>query len=165
MKDERLRVLKVMSEITSRVGLTEFAQMVNLTPNETLEQVQELIKTGHVRSSGNGYGITAKGKAVLKAAAPVADGLEFRFYSGLGQPTGLSARSLKEFYEAVKTIDAASLDFHLYRGDFKNWVQAVLGEAFLAIELESLSHGELRGENLREKLALVIESSYGEALG
>jgi len=91
--------------------------------------------------------------------------LEFRFYTDVGQPVGLSVRSLKEFYETVKTIDAASLEFHVYRGDFASWVRSVLKDEVLAGEFESLGRGGLRGESLRGKIVAVIESRYGaEAL-
>ena len=165
LKDECLRVLRVMSEVTRRMDLSEFARMVELNADEVLLCMQDLAKTGHLKKSGGGYGVTEKGKAVLKAQSPVADGLGFRFYVGVGQSTGLSARSLKDFYEAVKTVDAGSLEFHLYRGDFSNWVRSVLKDGVLAGEFESLGHGGLRGESLRGKIVAVIESRHGaEAL-
>jgi predicted transcriptional regulator len=165
LKPEELRVLKIMNEVTHRMDLNEFAQAAELEVSEALQCIQDLAKSGHLKRSGGGYGITEKGKAVLKVQSSVADGLEFRFYSELGQPTGVSARSVMEFYETIKMIDPDSLEFHLYRGDFKNWVEAVLEDGVLAGELESLSHGELKGESLREKLVAVIEARYGaEAL-
>ena len=165
MKPEQLKVLKVMSEVTHKMDLNEFARMVELNSNDTLQCITDLAKAGHLKKSGSGYGITEKGKAVLKAQIPVADGLEFRFYVEVGQPTGTSARSLKEFYETVKTIDAASLEFHLYRGDFVNWVQAAVKDEDFAGELESVRQSELTGESLRKRIAWVIEKRYdAEAL-
>jgi hypothetical protein len=165
LKDECLRVLRVMSEVTRRMDLSEFARMVELKADEVLLCMQDLAKTGHLKKSGGGYGVTEKGKAVLSAQSAVSDGLGFRFYMGVGLPTGLSARSLKEFYETVKTIDAASLEFHVYRGDFASWVRSVLKDEVLAGEFESLGRGGLRGESLRGKIVAVIESRYGaEAL-
>ena len=165
MKDEQLRVLKVMSEVTHRMDLNEFARMVGLTTNETTKQIQELAKTGHLKNQGTGYAITEKGKAVLKAQIPVPDGWEFKFFTAVGQPTNAVARSLKEFYETVKKIDAASLEFHLYRGDFVNWVQAAVKDEDFAGELESVRQSELTGESLRKRIAWVIEKHYdAEAL-
>ena len=165
MKSEQLRVLKVMNEVTHRMDLNEFARMVDLTMNEAMHCMLELAKTGHLKKSGGGYGITEKGKAVLKAQAPVADGLEFRFYTAVGQSTGALARSLKEFYETIKTIDAASLEFHLYREDFTNWVEAVVKDEVLATELENVRQSELKGESLRKRIVSVIEKHCGmEAL-
>ena len=165
MKSEQLRVLKVMSEVTRKMDLNEFARMVELNTNEALECIQELAKAGYLKKSGGGYGITEKGKAVLKAQTRVGDGCEFRFYTEVGQSTGASARSLKEFYETIKTIDAASLEFHLYREDFTNWVQAVVKDEVLATELENVRQSELKGESLRKRIVSVIEKHCGmEAL-
>ena len=77
MKDEQLRVLKIMNEVTHRMDLNEFARMVELNANEALECIQDLARTGLLKKSGGGYGITEKGKAVLNAQTIVADGLEF----------------------------------------------------------------------------------------
>ena len=165
MKDEELKVLKVMSEVTHRMDLNEFAHMVGLTMNEAMHCMQELAKLGHLKKVVGGYGLTEKGKAVLKAQLPVADGLEFRFYTEVEQPTGAVARSLREFYDAVKTIDAASLEFHVYRGDFTSWVQTVLKDEALATDLEDARQSELKGESLRKRIAWVIEKYYdAEAL-
>ena len=165
LKSEQLRVLKVINEVTRKMDLNEFARMVDLDANEALECIQELARTGLLKKSGGGYGITEKGKAVLNAQTIVANGLEFRFYTEVGQSTGASARSLKEFYETIKTIDAASLEFHLYREDFTNWVQAVVKDEVLATELENVRQSELKGESLRKRLMSVIEKHYGmEAL-
>jgi predicted transcriptional regulator len=165
LKSEQLRVLKIMNEVTHRMDLNEFARMVDLNANEALECIQELAKAGYLKKSGGGYGITEKGKDGLTAQTRVADGLEFRFYSAVGQATGASAGSLKEFYETIKTIDAGSLEFHLYREDFTNWVQDVVKDEVLATDLENVRQSELRGESLRKRLAAAIEKRYdAEAL-
>ena len=160
MLDEQLKILKVISEVTRRMDLNEFGRLVGLTTNEALRQILELAKTGHLRSSSSGYSITEKGKAALKAQVHVPKGSEFNIYTAVGQPTGLSAESLRDFYEKIKRIDSASLEFHINRRDFKNWMQAVVKDEVLADEFESLSTQELKGENLREKIASVIESRY-----
>lgn len=165
MKDEQFRVLKVMSEVTRRMDLNEFARTVGLTANETTKQIQDLAKMGYLKNQGTGFAITEKGKAALRAQIPVADGCEFRFYLAVEQPTGAVARSLRGFYETIKTIDVASLEFHVYRGDFANWVQAVLKDKALTRELEDARQSELKGESLRKRIAWVIEKHYdAEAL-
>jgi DNA-binding Lrp family transcriptional regulator len=161
VKVELLSVLQVMSEVTHRMDLTEFAKTVGLGADEALQGIQELAKTGYLKKAGGGFGITEKGKAVLKAQLPVAEGLEFRFYSGLGQPAGLSAASLREFLEVVKSVDVGVLEFHLYRGDFKSWAEGVLKDAAFAGEFEDMQVSELRGESLRKRMVFVIERRYG----
>jgi len=165
LKDEQLRVLRVMSEVTHRMDLNEFAHLVGLNSNDALQCIQDLTKTGYLKKSGGGYGITEKGKAVLKAQSSVPDDLEFQFYMAIGQPTGTVAKSLKEFYDVTKTIDAGSLEFHIRRGDFGNWVMAVFKDEALASEFEGVRQSELCGEGLRKRIMSLIEKHYGmEAL-
>src|SRR4030065_2153298 len=97
LKVEQVKVLKVMSEVTHRMDLNEFARMVELEADKALQCIQDLTKAGYLKKAGSGYGITNKGKAVLKTQSLVDDGMEFRFYLTVGQPTGNVARSLKEF--------------------------------------------------------------------
>ena len=56
--EDQLKVLKVMNEVTSRIDMNAFAQMVGLNPHQTIERVQELVNAGLVRKAGGGYGIT-----------------------------------------------------------------------------------------------------------
>jgi DNA-binding Lrp family transcriptional regulator len=159
--EEQLKVLKVMSEVTSRIDMNTFAQMVGLNPSQTIERMQDLVNAGLIRKVGGGYGITEKGKAILKAITPVPKDTAFHFYTGVGQPTGFSAESLKDFYEIVKRVAAESLDFHLYRGDFENWIKNALKEVTLADELDSLKSEVLEGEELRQKILKAIAAIYG----
>jgi DNA-binding Lrp family transcriptional regulator len=124
--EERLKVLKVMSEVTSRIDMNTFARMVGLNPSQTVERMQELVNAGFIKKLGGGYGITEKGRAILKAIAPVPKDMAFHFYKRIEQPTGFSAESLKDFYEIVKRVAVESLEFHLYRGDFENWIKAAV---------------------------------------
>jgi DNA-binding Lrp family transcriptional regulator len=160
LSEERLRVLKVMSEITKRVDLAEFARMVGLTSEQAMEAVRELIKTGYVRSTGTGYSVTEKGRTVLKAVARVPDGMDFTFYAEVGQPTEFSARSLKEFFEVVKTISAKSLEFHVYRGDFENWIETAVKDPEFAGEMAKLRMAELKGEDLRKEIVKAAEARF-----
>jgi DNA-binding Lrp family transcriptional regulator len=161
LTEEQLRVLKTMNEITSRIDLNAFAQMVGLTPNLTIERVQELVDTGLVRKTGGGYGITDKGKAILKAITPVPKESAFHFYTEIGQPTGFSAESLKDFYEIIKRVAAESLEFHLYREDFENWIKSAFEDKALANNLAGLRTANSKGEDLRKGILLAIAEEYG----
>jgi len=161
LTEEQLRVLKGMSQITSRIDLNSFAQMVGLNPNRTIECVQELVNSGLAKKTGGGYGITEKGKAILKAITPVPKETAFHFYTGIGHPTGFSAESLKDFYKIVKQVAAESLEFHLYRGDFENWIKAAFEDAALARELASLKSANVKGEELRKEIITAIAAKYG----
>jgi DNA-binding Lrp family transcriptional regulator len=158
--EEQLKVLKVMNEVTSRMDLNAFAQMVGLNPNQTIEHVKELVNAGLVKKVGGGYGITEKGKATLKAITPVPKDMAFHFYTDVGHPTGFSAESLKEFYEIVKRVTIESVEFHLYRGDFENWIKAAFKDAALADKLASLKSSGLKGEELRTGIVAAIAAEY-----
>ena len=159
--EEQLKVLKVMNEVTSRIDMNTFAQMVGLNPSQTIERMRDLVNGGLIRKVDGGYGITEKGRAILKAITPVPKDTAFHFYTGVGQPTGFSAESLKDFYEIVKRVAAESLNFHLYRGDFENWIRNALKDAVLADELASMKTGMLKGEELRQKILKAIAARYG----
>ncbi len=85
------------------MDLNSFAQRVNLTPNQTIQQIQELATEGFLQKIGGGYGITEKGKAALKAFAPVPQDMGFHFYNGIDQPTNLTSQTLAEFYQNHQT--------------------------------------------------------------
>jgi hypothetical protein len=159
---ERLKVLKVMSEVTGRLDLNEFARMVELTPNQTITHMQGLLKANFLKKMGGGYGgITDAGRAILKAVTPVPAGMEFHFYMAIGQPTSFAATSLIDFYEIVKQVNACSLEFHLYRGDFENWVRTALNDTEFAEELANMKEAKLTGENLRAEIIKAAEARYG----
>lgn len=165
MNDEQFRVLKVMSGVTRKMDLGEFARLTGLDANVTLLTIQDLAKAGFLKKAGSGYGITERGKAFLMVQSPVPEGLAFMFYIDIGQPMGISARSLKEFYEVVKTIDVASVEFHLFRGDFTKWAESSLMDALVAGDMEDAVKSGLKGEALRSVIACAIEARFGvEAL-
>jgi predicted transcriptional regulator len=161
LTEEQLRVLKAMNEITSRIDLNAFAQMVGLTPSLTIERVQDLVNTGLVRKTSGGYGITDKGKTILKATTPVPKGAAFHFYTEIGKPTGFSAESLKGFYEIVKRVAVVSLEFHLYREDFENWIKAAFKDNAFANELARLKNANVKGEELRKGIMMAMAEKYG----
>jgi hypothetical protein len=74
----------------------------------------------------------------------------FRFSRGIGDYTGQVAMSLADFGEMLQTVDFKSIDFHMGRKDFENWVRNIFGDEELA---ESISRRRVfQGENLRKEL-------------
>jgi DNA-binding Lrp family transcriptional regulator len=161
LDDQQFKVLKTMSEATNRMDLNMFAKMVNLTPNETMQQVQELNREGFLQKVGSGFGITPKGKSALKAVSPVGEGLDFRFYYGVDRPTEVSVDTLQEFYMAIRQVSLESVEFHMCRGDFENWLLDVCKEPELAHEFGVLKNSSLRGEALRAEILKVLDEKYG----
>jgi predicted transcriptional regulator len=158
--EEKLKVLKVMGEVTGSMDLNEFARRVGLTPDQVLASIGELAKTDMVRKVGKGYGITEKGRTALKAYVVVPENMKFHFYLGIAQPTSLSAKTLKEFRDQLKLIDTGSLEFHLYREDFENWIRNAANDVAFAEELAKIRNEQLHGEKLREKLVRITEARY-----
>ena len=161
MKEEQFKVLKALSEATSRMDINMFAKKVNLDPNQTIHQVQELAKEGFLQKVGSGFGITAKGKAALKAFVSVPEGMGFHFYNGIDQTTDITAKTLREFYEDIKQVNVDSLEFHIYRDDFENWLKDACNESEFAQEVGVVKDADLKGEELRAELLKVLEAKYG----
>jgi Family of unknown function (DUF5752) len=81
----------------------------------------------------------------------------FYFYRAIGAPTGAAARNLPDFLGILNTIDLTSLQFHLERGDFENWLK-MLGDDTLAKQIATLKERKLRGENLRVQLVDTVQA-------
>ena len=126
-----------------------------------MQQVQELAKEGFLQKVGNGFGITAKGKSVLRVFVPVPEGMGFHFYNGIDQPTDLTAKTLWEFYGDIKQVSVDSLEFHFYRGDFENWLKDTCKESEFALEVGVVKDADLKGEELRAELLKVLDAKYG----
>jgi len=160
LKEEQFKVLKTLSEATSRMDLNAFAEKVNLTSNQTINQIQELAKEGFLQRVGGGYGITQKGRSALKALSVFPSEMSFRFYFGLDKPSELTAWSLAEFYSFIKQISVESIEFHLDRGDFQNWFKDACKDPEMASELERVKAEGFKGEALRVEILKLLDGKY-----
>jgi len=84
----------------------------------------------------------------------------FYFFTSIGNYTGESAASLKEFLEKINEINVKSLEFHLYRGDFEKWIAEVLEDKDLAEEIRKLQGHGLTGDGLRVQLYTTVSERY-----
>ena len=84
----------------------------------------------------------------------------FNFYKEVGVPTGISANSLAGFVDATKTIEAASLEFHMSRGDFEKWV-AMLGDETLSKQIINLKRDTFHGDKMRKRLLQIMRLRLG----
>jgi len=96
----------------------------------------------------------------MKALSPILPQSAFYFYTDVGAPTGKAAASLEEFCNQLKTIGVTSIEFHMGRGDFENWVKNVLGDMELAARLERIKILSLSGEELRTKVYDEVKTRY-----
>lgn len=161
MKEEHIKILKTMNEATNRMDMNMFAEAVNLSPNQAMVEVQDLAKEGFLRKVGGGFGLTEKGRTALKMFIPVSSEGFFLFYVDVDKPIGFTARSMEEFYRFIKQVIVDSLEFHLYRGDFENWLKYVCKDSELAEAFGALKKDGLNGEDLRKALLKAIDAKYG----
>jgi len=84
----------------------------------------------------------------------------FYFFTSIGNYTGASASSLKEFMEKINEVNVKSLEFHLYRGDFEKWMAEVLQDTELASDIKKLQKLSLTGNGLRDQLSFTVSRRY-----
>jgi hypothetical protein len=162
MMDEQLAVLRAMNMITHSTDMDEFLRIVGLTSAELAVELKKLADDGFITKTGKGYAISDRGKLALIVFSVLPEDMVFHFYFGIDWPAGVSARSAKEFYEAVKTVAAESLEFHVERGDFENWMNTAVEDDVFARELAALRQEELKGEVLRKQILLALQNRFGE---
>lgn len=88
----------------------------------------------------------------------------FYFFTSIGNYTGESAVSLKEFAKKINEVNVKSIEFHLYRGDFKKWVAEVLEDRELAEEVQKLQKLFLTGDELRIQLYTTVSRRYNHLI-
>jgi predicted transcriptional regulator len=152
MNDEQTKILKVMIEAKGHLDLHMLAAEVNLNPNQTMAVVQELAEMGFLGKVGKGYGVTEKGKSFLKAYGPVESGMEFQFT--------LKAQNIAEFYHIIKQVNAELIEFHVYRGDFENWLKDAAKNQALATDFGAVKAEGLKGEALRAELLKLLNLKF-----
>jgi alpha-amylase len=84
----------------------------------------------------------------------------FYFFTSIGNYTGTSASSLKEFMEKISEVNVKSLEFHLNRGDFEKWMSEVLQDTELAGDIKKLQKLNLTANSLRDQLSFTISRRF-----
>jgi hypothetical protein len=80
----------------------------------------------------------------------------FYFFTSVGNYTGQRAMSLEEFANKIRDIKTASLEFHLYRGDFEKWADDVLEDHELTERIRTVKLLEPVGNALRDQLDFTV---------
>ena len=86
----------------------------------------------------------------------------FYFFTSFGNYSGHRAMSLEEFAHEIAEVEIASLEFHLYRGDFEKWITEVLEDKKLARRISDLKHFEPVGNALRDQLLFTVSKRLEE---
>jgi len=162
LTDKQFAVLRAMSTIMHSTEMDDFLTMVGLTSAELVETLKGLALDGFVTKTGKGYAIAEKGKLALTVFTTLPKEKSFHFYSTIGQPLGVSATNIKEFYEIIRTIPSGSIEFHMKREDFENWVQTAVKDNIFARELAVLRKEELKGEALRQAIVAALVGRFSE---
>ncbi len=86
----------------------------------------------------------------------------FYFFTSVGNYTGQRATSLEDFAHKIGEVEIASLEFHLYRGDFEKWAAEVLEDSELTRRVNALKHLEPVGNALRDQLLFTVSRRLEE---
>lgn len=139
----------------------------------TMMHLLGLVRMGYVESPQKGvYALTGKGKQALgvqeTTKEKAADILNyaphdkaFHFYTGMGKPLSMHAHSLRDFANKIEKVEAASVEFHIKRGDFEAWFKG-LGDDELAKKTALLKARNIAGEKMRRQLQEIVEQRYLE---
>jgi hypothetical protein len=85
----------------------------------------------------------------------------FLFYKAPGDYTGKNAINLKDFAKILGVVDVQSVDFHFGRGDFRRWIQIILGDVELSSRINRIPK-DTRGEKLRSYLIITVNERIVE---
>lgn len=152
MDSERLRIIQALNEFDAPASMDRITAKSGLSRGKVLGNLPKLCLDGLVDKRGRLYAITKRGRAIIGELEPVPEDKGFYFYLRENEPLELVARSMQEFYDVVKSVDLASLEFHVQRGDFEKWIREVLNDEELADEIAGLNVAGLSGDALRDKL-------------
>jgi hypothetical protein len=86
----------------------------------------------------------------------------FYFFTSVGNYTGQRAMSLEEFAQKIREVEIASLEFHLYRGDFEKWSDKVLEDNILTKRIAAVKLLEPVGNALRDQLDFTVTKRLEE---
>jgi DNA-binding MarR family transcriptional regulator len=171
--EAKMRILEALWEHGAPMQSKEVAQKVGLKMPATTMHLLGLKKTGHVHTPKHGlYAITDLGKEAIDLpkvdkghAAKILSHLPadkaFHFYTGIHQYTHVIAHNLQEFVDKLQKIDVKSVEFHIPRKDFENWIHS-LGDVELAKRLGAIRNMHLHGEDLRTRVYEAVKHRLEE---
>jgi predicted transcriptional regulator len=161
--EPKMKILKILFDAGTPMKSKDVAQKAGLGVAAATMHLLGLKKSGHVSSPQHGlYTLTDLGKETLGSAKMdkvhasrilnrVPSDKAFHFYIDMHQYTHVIAHSLSEFVDKLQKIDVRSVEFHVPRKDFEQWVQS-LGDSELAKRLASIRNMRVHGEDLRTRV-------------
>ncbi len=99
---------------------------------------------------------------IILRAVPYENGFHFNTENGVY--IGVTAVSLEDFADKLRNLDAASVAYHYYRGDFQRWIDNTLGDKKFADKMCFIST-KISGEQLRKELLKMLDKRLTELKG
>jgi len=130
--------------------LKEFSQTIQRLKEDKSEAVEVKIVEEHEMLEK----VKEEGKEPRKQIYLPVD-RAFHFWTP-GKYLGIRARSYKEFVDSIHYIDPLSLEFHMSKGDFANWLEYELDHPKLAEKIRSIRNEGIKGEELRSRLVELL---------
>jgi len=164
----KMDILRLLWQVGRPMHLKEISDRMNLKTRCVNMHILNLVKGGYVaKSNSRFYTLTDLGREILgfpridgalarKILSEVPREKVFHFYSGIDKPLMIYSSSLGDFCEKIRYINLESIEFHVSRGDFENWIH-FLGDVELASRLRVIKESNLSGENLREEIFRVVK--------
>lgn len=160
MNSERSRIIKALCEFDAPAGIDDIVAKSELSRGKVLGNLPRLVIDGLVDTCGRHYVTTKRGRASVGRYRSVPENKSFHFYFKENGPSGLMARSLQDFYEVIEEIDVSSLEYHIQRSDFENWIRDVLHDEKLASNIAKLKKEGVPRKALRERLSQLVEQRF-----
>ncbi|MBI4258290.1 MAG: hypothetical protein HY619_04980 [Thaumarchaeota archaeon] len=88
----------------------------------------------------------------------------FHFHTDVEAYTGRYASSLEEFSKMLEQVDLKSIEFHLRRKDFENWVR-YLGDQAIPLQLAKVRKKNLSSDKLRSEVLSIIRRRIDKLRG
>jgi hypothetical protein len=151
----------------------EIARQLGIKNQQAMMHLLNLKSMGYVSTpERNQYAITELGKETLgipkvtknqasQILNPIPHERAFHFYTRIGHYSGISANSLQDFCDKIQKVSAQTIDFHMPRKDFENWIHN-LGDEELAKKLAIIREQGISGEELRQKIYETTKNRCGE---
>ena len=85
----------------------------------------------------------------------------FRFFTAVGNYTGITAISLDEFTTKLQIVPAESVQFHFERKDFQKWIMDTIKDLELAEKINGIVQGQST-EKLRKEILRIMQERTAE---
>ncbi len=146
-------IIKIFSEGSSQEAV-----------DNTLQAYQELIELMKQEDDTNSKPKTAVARRTLQNKKEKTSDYRrnlppeksFHFWVP-GRYLGKKAQSLKEFVDTLHYIETESVEYHMEREDFANWIEYELENEIMAGKVRALRTKNLKGEELREEIIKLMQ--------